>query len=161
MCQGHEKHRPIEKEECVRGVEIETAPSRLGLARISVVRGEGSQAGRACIDDYIRATEPVYDYLTQFSGLRAGDLDPAISQHHLTTLKASYLKLRFLADAGCVFVGHGLKKDFRMINMLVPPEQASPAHLGTPYLDDCEIPKMGQTKPYSEDQLTYTSSHSK
>lgn len=106
-----------------RGVEIETAPSRLGLARVSVVRGEGPQAGKACIDDYIRATEPVYDYLTQYSGLRNGDLDPAMSQHHLTTLKASYLKLRFLADAGCIFVGHGLKKDFRMINMLVPPEQ--------------------------------------
>ena len=104
-------------------MEIETAPSRLGLARVSVVRGEGTQAGQACIDDYIPATEPVYDYLTQFSGLRAGDLDPAMSQHHLTTLKASYLKLRFLADAGCIFVGHGLKKDFRMINMLVPPEQ--------------------------------------
>ena len=101
------------------------APSRLGLARVSLVRGEGPQAGKACIDDFIRATEPVYDYLTQYSGLRAGDLDPALSQHYLTTLKASYLKLRYLVDAGCIFVGHGLKKDFRMINMLVPTEQVS------------------------------------
>ena len=115
------------------GVEVETAPSRLGLARVSVVRGEGAAAGTACIDDYIRTTEPVYDYLTQYSGLRPGDLDPASSPHHLTTMKVAYLKLRYLVDAGCVFVGHGLKKDFRMINVVVPSTQVR--HPPLPQLD--------------------------
>ncbi len=54
----------------------------------------------------------------------AGDLDPALSQRHLTTLKRAYLKLRFLVDAGCVLVGHGLKTDLRMLNIAVPPAQA-------------------------------------
>jgi PAB-dependent poly(A)-specific ribonuclease subunit 2 len=46
-----------------------------------------------------------------------------VSRHHLTTLKCAYLKLRYLLDCGCVFVGHGLKQDFRMLNMVVPPHQ--------------------------------------
>jgi hypothetical protein len=57
-----------------RGVEVETRPSRLGLARVSIVRGSGPLAGHACIDDYIRAVEPVYDYLTKYSGLVSGVL---------------------------------------------------------------------------------------
>lgn len=68
-------------------------------------------------------------------GLLPGDLDPGISPHHLTTHKAAYLKLRALVDAGCTFVGHGLKQDFRMINIFVPPAQVSApqlAHLCTP-----------------------------
>ncbi|KAL4432378.1 hypothetical protein ABPG77_001677 [Micractinium sp. CCAP 211/92] len=107
----------------LRGVEVEARPSRLGLARVSVLRGQGPAKGTACIDDYIKSAEPVYDYLTKFSGLVPGDLDPSRSPHHLTTLKRAYLKLRYLVDCGAVFVGHGLKKDFRMINIIVPPSQ--------------------------------------
>ena len=52
-----------------------------------------------------------------------GDLDPATSAHHITKLKHAYLKLRYLVDCGCIFVGHGLKQDFKMINIVVPPAQ--------------------------------------
>ena len=48
---------------------MEVRRARLGLARVSVVRGEGPAVGAACVDDYVRTLEPVTDYLTKWSGL--------------------------------------------------------------------------------------------
>lgn len=45
-----------------------------------------------------------------------GDLTPETSRHTLVPLKVAYKKLRMLVDVGCVFLGHGLKKDFRIIS---------------------------------------------
>merc|ERR1712205_267139 len=107
----------------------------MSLGRVSVVRApdststvgvKGAEQRLACtpmIDDYIKTPEQVMDYLTRFSGLVPGDLDPATSPHHLIPLKRAYVKLRFLIDRGYTFVGHGLSNDFRIINVWVPPEQ--------------------------------------
>ena len=38
-------------------------------------------------------------------------------------MKLAYIRLRALVDQGVIFVGHGLKKDFSMINLYVPPSQ--------------------------------------
>jgi len=116
----------VENEESVikpDGSSVVVRPSRLTLARVSVLRGEGRRSGEPFIDDYIHTSEPVVDYLTQYSGLQAGDLDPLTTTHHLTTLKEAYVRLRALVDQGVVFIGHGLVKDFQMINIFVPPSQ--------------------------------------
>ncbi|KAJ3308221.1 poly(A)-specific ribonuclease [Boothiomyces sp. JEL0838] len=98
-------------------------PSRYSLARVSVVRGEGPNEGVPFIDDYIYTSEPVCDYLTEYSGIREGDLDPLLSRKPLVSLKIAYKRLRLLVDMGCIFVGHDLRKDCRTINILIPPSQ--------------------------------------
>ena len=96
------------------------------LGRVSVIRGEvscrqpgpvnellqwcdgqGEMIGVPCIDDYIATREHVEDYLTRFSGLQAGDLDPGLSRHHLLPLKSVYKKLALMVSKGIVFIGHG------------------------------------------------------
>lgn len=121
-------------------------PARLGLARVSVLRGdaesplksetelaeeENTGAGDASykpfVDDYIAITDPIVDYLTQFSGISPGDLSPRSSPYaasgRLVSLKTAYKKIWLLLNLGCVFVGHGLLKDFRTINIHVPKSQ--------------------------------------
>ncbi|KAJ5619859.1 hypothetical protein N7510_003843 [Penicillium lagena] len=98
-------------------------PNKSGLARVSVLRGSGIDEGVPFIDDYITIREPIVDYVTQYSGIKPGDLDPRTSEHNLVPLKAAYKKLWLLLNLGCVFVGHGLASDFRKINMQVPKSQ--------------------------------------
>lgn len=98
-------------------------PIVYALARVSVVRGQGEHEGQPFIDDYIAIREPIVDYLTSYSGITQQDLDPRISPHSLLPLKIVYKKLWILLNLGCKFLGHGLKQDFRVINIHVPKSQ--------------------------------------
>ncbi|KAG5519468.1 hypothetical protein PMAC_002095 [Pneumocystis sp. 'macacae'] len=105
------------------GTRCIVRPSKLLLARVSAVRGNGELENVPFIDDYIVLNEPIIDYLTEFSGIKHGDLDPITSKYTLVPLKIAYKKLRLLVTLGCKFVGHGLQKDFRIINIHVPKNQ--------------------------------------
>ncbi|PCH34179.1 hypothetical protein WOLCODRAFT_15157 [Wolfiporia cocos MD-104 SS10] len=91
-------------------------PARLSLARVSVLRGEGPKEGVPFIDDHIHTSDVIVDYLTEYYGIRFGDLDPHLTRYTLTPLKLAYKKLRLLVDLGCIFIGHGISKDFRIIS---------------------------------------------
>ncbi|KAK1932829.1 exonuclease family protein [Babesia divergens] len=93
------------------------------LARVSAVRGSGDAIGIPFLDHYIYRRKPPKDYLTRFSGIHQGDLDLKSSVHWLTTRKAIYMKIRYLIDAGCKILGHGLEQDFKMLNIVVPQDQ--------------------------------------
>lgn len=88
-----------------------------------MIRGSGEDEGVPFIDDYIASKEPIVDYLTSYSGIVHGDLDPRTSTHNLVSLKVAYKKLWILLNLGCKFLGHGLKQDFRVSNIHVPPAQ--------------------------------------
>lgn len=107
------------------GRVTEIRPSKSCLARVSalVCNKNHPMDWKILSDDYIVNREPIADYLTRFSGITPGDLNPCTSKHSVVTLKSMYLKLRILVERGCIFVGHGLHKDFWICNLYVPPSQ--------------------------------------
>lgn len=112
-----------EKELRSDGSKSVLKPQSLSLARVSVVRGEGPEKGVPFIDDFVATEDQIVDYLTQFSGIEPGDLDPAKSSKGLVKFQTAYRRLWVLLNLGCVFVGHGLLNDFRTINIQVPQKQ--------------------------------------
>ncbi|KAK4229481.1 PAB-dependent poly(A)-specific ribonuclease subunit PAN2 [Podospora fimiseda] len=100
-------------------------PAWLALGRVSLVRAGGEREGVAFVDDWINIREEVVDYLTEFSGISREDLDPRTCgrTRSLVPLKVAYKRLWVLLNLGCKFLGHGLRTDFRVINIYVPKEQ--------------------------------------
>jgi PAB-dependent poly(A)-specific ribonuclease subunit 2 len=94
--------------------------TRHAIGRISVI---DCKSREVLLDDHVLPREPVVDYLTRFSGIVAEDLDPSKSPHNLISTRNAYLKLRYLMDQGCIFLGHGLRQDFANANLVVPPHQ--------------------------------------
>lgn len=112
------------KSQCVTDSPGNLAQQRhMALARLSCVLSSAPGDERTIVDDYVHTPEAILDYVTQYSGIHPGDLDPLESSKCLTSLKATYLKLRALVDRSVTFVGHGLHQDFRVCNIAVPPNQ--------------------------------------
>lgn len=95
------------------------SPKKLSLARLSVLRDDE----RVLIDDMVESKQPIVDYVTAYSGIEPGDLDPVTSSYGLVARKNATRKLWILLNHGTKFVGHALVNDFRTINLYVPPSQ--------------------------------------
>ena len=102
------------------GSKLIVREMRYAVARISIIH---CRTRAVILDDHVLPNEPVLDYLTRFSGIVAKDLDPKFSPHHLISTRSAYLKLRFLMERGCIFIGHGLQMDFWTLNLTIPSNQ--------------------------------------
>ena len=102
------------------GAKVITRETRHAIGRISVI---DCDTRKVILDDHVLPRERVVDHLTRFSGIVADDLDPVKSPHNLISSRSAYLKLRYLKEQGCIFVGHGLRQDFLTLNLIVPPHQ--------------------------------------
>jgi len=102
------------------GSKVILRETRHAIARISVI---DCKSRETILDDHVLPRERVEDHLTRFSGIVAEDLDPTKSPHNLISTRCAYLKLRYLMEQGCIFLGHGLRKDFANVNLVVPPNQ--------------------------------------
>jgi RNA exonuclease 4 len=84
---------------------------RSALARVSIVNWEGD----VVLDKFVKVAEPVTDYRTFVSGIRAEDLesDEAMDFDACCDLVANTLKDK-------IVVGHALKNDFDVMNIRLP-----------------------------------------
>ncbi|OQV12627.1 PAB-dependent poly(A)-specific ribonuclease subunit PAN2 [Hypsibius exemplaris] len=98
-------------------------PSVLSVGRVTAVRGNGHLTDTLLMDEYVVARDKVANHLTEFSGIRPGDLSANLSLKRLDTLKSVYVRLRYLVDSGVHFIGHGIHTDFRILNIRVPADQ--------------------------------------
>lgn len=107
------------------GLKRIISPNEFGVARVSLLGTTIATGSEKCVmDDYVSInSSDIINYLTQYSGINVGDLDRKTSKHHVLSLKAAYLKLRYIVDSGRILVGHGLTKDFSTINIVVPSSQ--------------------------------------
>lgn len=101
------------------GRRMVTREPELSVGRVSLV----DEAERVLLDVHVRQHFPVLDHQTRWSGLTPRDLDPATSPRPIVPLKAVRTLLQFLIDRGCVFIAHGGAKDWRVLNLVVPPKQ--------------------------------------
>ncbi|XP_059098010.1 uncharacterized protein LOC131892237 [Tigriopus californicus] len=53
------------------------------VGRVTCVRGWGPRRGVPFIDDHISCEEEISDYVSKYSGIFPGDLDPTQSSHHV------------------------------------------------------------------------------
>lgn len=91
------------------------------MGRVSCINKEAE----VIIDDYslLSYSEKISDYLTQYSGISAEDLNPGSSKKFLLARKFTFFKVLFLIDNKNIFVGHALQNDFKIMNIYLPKSQ--------------------------------------
>ncbi|KAL2888622.1 RNA exonuclease [Ceratocystis lukuohia] len=90
---------------------VMTGPSEMALARISVV----SWGGDVVLDELVKPSKPITDYVTQYSGMTPAKLDAVT-----TTLADIQAKLLDLLTPRTILLGHSLDSDMRALQLCHP-----------------------------------------
>jgi DNA polymerase III epsilon subunit-like protein len=92
----------------VLGVDCEMVRTSAGheLARISVVQSDGV----IVMDEFVMPTNPIEDYVTEFSGIT-----PALLEGVTTRVADVQDRLKHLMDSQTLLVGHSLENDLRAV----------------------------------------------
>lgn len=79
------------------------------LARVSIV----NEKGEIIMDKYVKPTQPVIDYRTQYSGIKPSHLENA---YHFVDVQAEVSRIKF----NRILVGHALHNDLKVLKMEHP-----------------------------------------
>jgi len=94
------------------GVDCEMVQTASGsaLARVSIVGSDG----QVLYDQLVRPTEPVTDYLTEFSGIT----EEMLTGSDVTSLETVQAKVLQLVSANHILVGHSLENDLDALRLV-------------------------------------------
>lgn len=94
------------------GMDCEMVQTASGsaLARVSIVGPEGE----VLYDQLVRPTEPITDYLTQWSGIT----EEMLTGSNIASLEAVQAKVLQLVSANNILVGHSLENDLEALRLV-------------------------------------------
>ncbi|KAF7730308.1 hypothetical protein EC973_002552 [Apophysomyces ossiformis] len=81
------------------------------LARVTLVNEDGT----ILLDEFVKPSEPIVDYLTQYSGIT-----PEIMEQTTCSLKRAQKHVRKIVNHDVILVGHGLENDLRALQLVHP-----------------------------------------
>lgn len=90
---------------------VSTTVDRFALARVSIIDWDGN----VVLDELVKPTDPIKDYLTQYSGITKEMMD-----HAILTLSDIQSKLRELFTPQTIIAGHSLDSDLRALKISYP-----------------------------------------
>jgi RNA exonuclease 1 len=91
--------------------ELVYTTAGLSLARLTVV----DDRGNAVLDEFVRPEGTVLDLVTQFSGVKAEDLEPPRA---VLDIRAVRRALGAFVSKETIMVGHGLENDLKAIRIV-------------------------------------------